>query len=69
MIEKKKPRRVELNNNLIRYNEHAIEPVHYPENLEAIIHSFADRYPCNKKFLDQVIGIWNEHKNDLRVKK
>ncbi len=67
VLEKKKPRRVELNNNLVRYNEDSIEPVCYSESFEAIIHSFADRFPCNKKLLDQVIGVWNEHKDDLRV--
>jgi hypothetical protein len=29
---KKKPRRIELNNNLFRYSESSIEPVCYPEN-------------------------------------
>jgi dipeptidyl-peptidase-3 len=45
--DKKKPRRVELNNNLVRYNESSIEPIVYPESFEGIIHSFADRYPCD----------------------
>ena len=40
VVEKKKPRRLELNNNLIRYNEESIEPLVYPETLEAIIHSY-----------------------------
>ena len=47
VIEKKKPRRVELNNNLIRYNESMIEPNHYPECFEGIIMSYEDRFPCN----------------------
>jgi hypothetical protein len=46
VIEKRKPRRLELNNNLVRYNEKTIEPVLYAEKFEAIIHSYADRYPC-----------------------
>jgi hypothetical protein len=29
---KKKPRRIELNNNIVRFNEKSIEPVCYPEN-------------------------------------
>ena len=41
---KAKPRRVILNNNLIRYCESTIEPICYPENFEGIIHSFADRF-------------------------
>jgi len=48
VIEKKKPRRVELNNNLIRYNESMIEPNHYPECFEGIIMSYEDRFPCNQ---------------------
>jgi hypothetical protein len=52
VMEKKKPRRVELNNNIIRYNEKSVEPILYPENFEGIIHSYADRYPLNKKLLD-----------------
>lgn len=40
VVEKKKPRRLELNNNLVRYNEGAIEAIIYPESLEAIILSF-----------------------------
>ena len=46
VIEKKKPRRVELNNNLQRYNSACIEPIVYPECFEGIIASYADRYPC-----------------------
>lgn len=46
VIETKKPRRVELNNNLLRYNSACIEPVVYPECFEGIIASYADRYPC-----------------------
>ena len=47
VIEKKKPRRIELNNNLVRYNSANIESIHYPECFEGIIASYADRYPCN----------------------
>ena len=50
VIKSKKPRRVELNNNLIRYNEKCIEPTHYPETFEGLIHSYADRFPFNKDF-------------------
>jgi dipeptidyl-peptidase-3 len=32
VIKKKKPRRVDVNNNLTRFSETSIEPVHYPEN-------------------------------------
>jgi len=45
VVQKKKPRRVELNNNLVRYNEKTIEPVVYPECFEGIIKSYDDRYP------------------------
>ena len=52
VIERKKPRRIELNNNLMRYSEGTIAPIVYPEKMEAIIHSFADRYPCTPAFCD-----------------
>jgi len=67
VIETKKPRRVELNNNLVRYNEKVIEPIVYPETLEGIIYSFADRFPCTRDLLDQVIGEWSKTKDYLRV--
>jgi len=44
VIKKKKPRRIELNNNLVRYSESSIEPTHYPETFEGIILSYADRF-------------------------
>ena len=56
---KKKPRRVELNNNLVRYNEKAINPIYYPETLESIILSYADRFNFNKKLYTQMKGVWD----------
>jgi hypothetical protein len=32
VVAKKKPRRLDLNNNLVRYSEKSVEPVCYPEN-------------------------------------
>lgn len=52
VLDKKKPTRLELNNNLIRYNEELIEPIVYPSTMEGIIHSYADRYPCTNALLD-----------------
>ena len=52
VIVKKKPRRIELNNNLMRYNEQLIEPVVYPESFEGIIHSWADRFPCDENLME-----------------
>ena len=46
VIENNKTRRIELNNNLVRYNEKVIEPAIYPESFEGIIHSYADRFPA-----------------------
>lgn len=51
VINKKKPRRVELNNNLVRYNEELIEAQVYPESFEGIIVSYAERYPFTKAYL------------------
>ena len=67
VIKKKKPRRIELNNNLTRYAEDSIGVQTYPENFEGIILSFAERYPFNKNLYDQVKGVWDEHKASLRV--
>ena len=67
VIEKKKPRRIELNNNLVRYNEKTIEPLHYPETFEGIVHSYIDRYPPTKKFIDTVLSQWMPTKDFLRV--
>ena len=67
VINKKKPRRMMLNNNLKRYSETSIEPVSYPASFEGIILSFADRYPFKKALYAEVLSIWNEHKASLRV--
>ena len=64
---KKKPRRVELNNNLVRYNEKNINCVQYPEVLESIILSYADRFQFNHNLYNQMKNIWDEHKESLRV--
>ena len=44
VMAKKKPRRVELNNNLVRYNAETVAPIYYPETFESIILSYADRF-------------------------
>lgn len=67
VISKKKPRRIELNNNLVRYNENVVEPQLYPESFEGIIKSFGDRYPCTPELVDQVTSEWNKTKEYLRV--
>jgi dipeptidyl-peptidase-3 len=59
VINQKKPRRLLLNNNLVRQNAARIEPVTYPETFEGIILSFADRYQFNKRLYNQVTGVWN----------
>jgi hypothetical protein len=64
---KKKPRRLELNNNLVRYNEKTINPVLYPEELECIILSYADRFLFNKKLYNQVKNEWDQSKQYLKV--
>jgi len=67
VIAKKKPRRLELNNNLIRHSETSIEHTHYPETFDSIILSFAERYPFTKELYDQVKNVWDEHKSSLKV--
>jgi dipeptidyl-peptidase-3 len=67
VMSKKKPRRVELNNNLVRYNENNIAPIYYPETLESIILSYADRFQFNRKFYKQMKGVWDQSKHHLKV--
>lgn len=67
VIKKKKPRRIELNNNLVRYSEQCVEPITYPETFEGIVLSYADRFQFNKALYKQVMGVWDEHKADLKV--
>lgn len=68
IVEKnKKARRIELNNNLTRYSESCIEIVSYPETFESICLSFAERYPFNQKLYAEVRGVWDEHREDIRV--
>lgn len=67
VISKKKPRRVELNNNLLRYNEKRIEPVVYPECFEGIIKSYSDRFPATAELTAQIITEWDKTKKYLRV--
>ena len=64
----KLPRRLELNNNLVRFNETHIEPVVYPECFEGVIMSWRDRFPFTKHLYKQVTEIWNEHKESMKVK-
>lgn len=67
VMAKKKPRRIELNNNLVRYNEKSVAPIYYPECFESIILSFADRYQFNRKLYNQIKGEWDKTKLHLRV--
>lgn len=48
IVKNKKGRRLEVNNNLIKFNESTIQPVCYPSCFEGIIMSYGDRYPFNK---------------------
>jgi hypothetical protein len=68
VLRNKKPRRLELNNNLVRYNEKSFGIRHYPETHEGIIHSYADRHQFNQKLYNQVMGVWDETKVHLRVR-
>ena len=67
VIEKKKPRRIELNNNLVRYNSSTIEPIVYPECFESIIASYVDRFPPTMQFIQTVHGEWAKTSQFLRV--
>ena len=67
IISKKGPRRVCLQNNLVRYNYKVIDSQHYPETMEGVILSWADRFMYTKDLYDQVKKVWDETKSDLRV--
>ena len=67
VIEKKKPRRIELNNNLVRYNATTIEPIVYPECFEGLIASYVDRFPPTMKLMQTVFNEWAKTSQYLRV--
>ena len=67
MISRKSPRRLVLNNNLLRYNSANVEPRVYPECFEGIILSYADRYPCTMEFLNNIHAEWSKTAAYLRV--
>ena len=55
IVQKKKPRALELNNNLVKFNESNFEYVGYPATFEGLIKSMDDRFT-----LQDVDKIWNE---------
>lgn len=65
---KKKPRRLDVYSNFYKYGE-SIEPVHYAENLQGVIHSYVDRYPFNNDLYEQVMSQWMPEAESLRVAK
>ena len=67
MIQTKKPRRIELNNNLMRYNKSNIEPVVYPECFEGIIASYADRFPNTQETIEKIHTEWAKYSSYMRV--
>lgn len=69
VVSKKLPRRVELNNNLIYYNESCIEPQCYPEKFEGIIMSFRERYGASDAALDTMLAEWKKRSHLIRVGK
>jgi len=56
VVKNKKPRRVELNYHLVRYNDSVIEPIVYPESFEGLVLSYADRFRCDKELIDTVVS-------------
>ena len=67
VIEKKGPRQLVMNNNLVRYNESQIEPIFYPSCFEGIIASSVDRFPKDVSFLKKVHDEWAKTSAYLRV--
>lgn len=62
------PRRIELNNNLVYYNEETIEPIVYPPTFESICLSFADRFNVTEQWMQNYYTEWSQNKEQLRVK-
>ena len=56
-----------MNNNLVRYNEESIEILQYPENMEGIISSMADRFSAKRPELEKRLNEWNKTRKYLRV--
>jgi dipeptidyl-peptidase-3 len=69
VIKNKKPRRLHGFNNMVRYSEKQIDLITYPATFEGIILSYQDRYHFTKSFYKQVMGVWNEHKDTMKVQK
>lgn len=67
VMNNRKPRRLTLNNNLLRYNSDNIVVQEYPEVHEGLIMSFADRYPWSKDLYSQVMQEWAKYKDGMRV--
>jgi len=62
------PRRLDLNNNLVYYNEQNIEPVVYPSTFEALCLSYADRFNVTENWLESYFAEWSKNKEQIRVK-
>ena len=67
VIQRKKPRRLELYNNLVKFNAENIEPLHYPECFEGILASFADRFSCNIELMSRIKNEMEKSSQFLRV--
>ena len=45
------------------------EIINYDSTIEGVIESYVDTYPFDHKLYEQVMGEWNLHKDDLKVKR
>jgi len=67
VIASKRPRVLKLNNNLVRFNENNIEPLHYPECFEGMIAAYQDRFPTDIPFLSKIYREWDKTASFMRV--
>lgn len=59
VIDNKKPRRLELQGNVLKDFAGNISYKTYPETVEGIIQSYVDRFPY---FDGEIVDLWNENR-------
>jgi dipeptidyl-peptidase-3 len=67
VISKKKPRKLDLYNQLVFNSEDNITCPHYEDKLESIPISFADRFPDTDKEVKMMLTEWNIRREQIRM--
>ena len=63
----RKPGRLWLYNNVMRYSESVIEPVPYPATQEGLILSNVERHRFSRDLYEQVKGVWDQYKDMVKI--